>query len=59
MENIKLTAVCEYCQHHDKSPHLEIDFSDKHIYYACPECKKMNKIEFNAKAVPLPRSRRL
>jgi len=59
MSNNSITVVCQHCQNHDKSPNIEIDFTDGYIYYVCIECKKMNKVSLTPKRIPLPKARRL
>jgi len=48
MENMSyFSAVCSFCFHNNKNAKIEFNFKEICIYYICPECKKINKIDLN------------
>lgn len=57
--NPKTVAVCGFCRHHGHNPTIEFNFSDAMVYWLCPACQKMNKMDFS-KPMPVayPRTRR-
>tara|TARA_Y100000034_G_scaffold93045_1_gene112553 strand:+ start:1908 stop:2102 length:195 start_codon:yes stop_codon:yes gene_type:complete len=53
----KISAVCQYCRHHNSEPVMEINFRDRMIYYICPNCEKENKLKLKPELQPLPKLR--
>ena len=54
--DMKVRCCCCYCEHEEVDKVvLEINFRDCVIYWYCPACKKMNKIETIPPAQPLPK----
>ena len=56
----KISCICNSCgKTTQEAVNIELNFSEKCIYWFCVECKTMNKIDFNAlkDLVPLPKMR--
>jgi Zn finger protein HypA/HybF involved in hydrogenase expression len=54
VKNNSTVFVCGHCRHHHYgSAAIEFNFYDKKIFYLCPQCKKMNAIQFG-KDMPPP-----
>jgi hypothetical protein len=42
----KILCVCAHCNEHTSdNVALEVNFRELAIFYVCPSCKKMNKME--------------
>jgi len=52
-------CVCEKCHEHsrDKNLSIEINFSDKVIYFKCTKCGHLNSIELDKKNFKLPKGK--
>jgi len=50
------TCVCSNCSHHEKEKViLEFNFFDNSIYWRCPSCDKVNKMELAKPSIKLPK----
>jgi len=59
---MKIVCVCKNCAKQTKEEDdviVEINFLDGNIYFYCPYCQVVNKLEINKPASPLPKTRRL
>jgi len=54
----QFVLVCGHCAgHSNKGNLLEINWIDMKMYYKCPDCKKMNVLDFSLlKPEPYPRT---
>lgn len=50
-QDVKLTAVCGICRHHQKNPTIEFNFAENKVYWLCQDCKNMNMMDLSK---PLP-----
>lgn len=58
--NSKMIAVCGHCRHHEGSAIIEFNFGDSTVYWMCPSCRKMNKMDFSKpQATPYPKAKRM
>jgi len=56
---VTINVVCEKCFKNNADPIIEINFSDKCIYYTCLYCKNNNKMSIKKEDKPLAKPRRL
>ena len=56
---MNVICVCEKCHEHsnEKETVIEINFSDKKMYFKCPSCKHVNSIEIEKKNFKFPRGK--
>ena len=56
----KTVAVCASCRHHEHNPTIEFNFADAMVFWLCPKCRKMNKMDFSKPLPPsYPKTRRM
>jgi hypothetical protein len=58
-DKCKILAVCGHCRNHEHNPTIEFNFGDGIIYWLCPSCKSMNKMDLSKMVyTPYPKTRR-
>ena len=55
-KKVKILCVCGFCRHQGYDGLAEFNFYEGTIYYACPECKKINVLKLSKdQPSPYPR----
>ena len=51
----EIVCVCEFCKSETKNPKIEINFSQKKMFYYCKHCKKTNSLLIGQNSLKYPR----